>query len=261
MREDLCGVTDNDEVPGSSPGMRTGRKPTAWLPSGRERLFVIEQSEIEKYPRQYVESPGMRTLPGIDNNIMKKEIEATFLSVDKAAVREKLKTTGFKLEIPEYLMRRKTFDFPNVQPGHKKWARVRQESNKTTMTIKDIRGPGINDTYETELIVNDFDTASDFLETCGLKEAALQENMREVWSKENMEVTIDTWPGLNPFIEIESETEEIVRQTSNELGFDFKDALFGSIDFVYEKELGIPKETIITLPEITFSNPPKKNAT
>jgi len=81
-----------------------------------------------------------------------------------------------------------------------------------------------------------------------------------VWERDGAEVTIDTWPGLNPFVEVEAETEELVRKVSGELGFDFTKAGFGSIDIVYEKELGIPANIIIKLPEITFANPPKKNA-
>lgn len=191
---------------------------------------------------------------------MKKEIEATYLSVDKDAVRKKLSTAGFVLQTPEYTMRRKTFDFSRVAPGLNKWGRVRQESDKVTMTVKEVRGSGINDTYEVELVVNDFDTASAFFEACNIPAKAFQENMREVWNRDNVEVTIDTWPGLNPFVEIEAETEEVVREVSKELGFDFEKAVFGSIDIVYEKELGIPAATIIKLPEITFANPPKKNA-
>lgn len=191
---------------------------------------------------------------------MKKEIEATYLSVDKDAVRKKLETAGFELKTSEYTMRRKTFDFSRVAPERNKWGRVRQESDKVTMTVKEIRGSGINDMYEVELVVNDFDTASAFFEACDIPAKALQENMREVWNRDNVEATIDTWPGLNPFVEIEAETEEIVRRVSEELGFDFEKAVFGSIDIVYEKELGIPATTIIKLPEITFANPPKKNA-
>lgn len=192
---------------------------------------------------------------------MKKEIEATYLSVDKDAVRKKLRMTGFALQTPEYTMRRKTFDFSRVAPGRNKWGRVRQESDKVTMTVKEVRGSNINDTYEVELMVNDFDTASIFFEACDIPMKAFQENMREVWVHNNVEVTIDTWPGLNPFVEIEAETEEMVREVSEELGFDFEKAVFGSIDLVYEKELGIPATTIIKLPEITFANPPKKNTT
>ncbi|KKT14568.1 MAG: hypothetical protein UV94_C0011G0011 [Parcubacteria group bacterium GW2011_GWC1_43_30] len=157
-------------------------------------------------------------------------------------------------------MRRKTFDFSRVAPGRNKWGRVRQESEKITMTIKEVRGSGINDTYEVELIVNDFDVATSFFEACDIPAKAFQENMREVWVRDGVEATIDTWPGLNPFVEIEGANEKIVREISSELGFDFEKAVFGSIDLVYEKELGIPAETIVRLPEITFSNPPKKNA-
>ncbi len=191
---------------------------------------------------------------------MKNEIEATYLSVNKDLVREKLKMSGFSLRTPEYMMRRKTFDFSRIAPGRNKWGRVRQEFDKVTMTIKEVRGSGINDTYEVELVVNDFDTASAFFEACDIPTKAFQENRREVWERDGVEITIDTWPGLNPFIEIEARTEDLVRKVSEELGFDFEKAVFGSIDLVYEKELGIPATTIIKLPEITFTNPPNKNA-
>jgi adenylate cyclase class 2 len=191
---------------------------------------------------------------------MKNEIEATFLSVDKDSMRAKLKEASFELKTPEYLMRRKTFDFSRVALGRNKWGRVRQESDRVTMTVKEVRGSGINDTYEIELIVNDFDTAASFFEACDIPAKAFQENMREVWVRDGVGVTIDTWPGLNPFVEIEGKNENIVREVSKELGFDFTKAVFGSIDLVYEKEIGIPAETIIRLPEITFANPPKKNA-
>lgn len=191
---------------------------------------------------------------------MQNEIEATFLSVDKDSIRAKLKESGFDLKIPEYMMRRKTFDFSHIAPGQNKWGRVRQESNKITMAVKEVHGSGINDTYEVELSVNNFDAAASFFEACNIPAKAFQENMREVWVRDGVEITIDTWPGLNPFVEIEGTDEKIVREISGELGFDFKKAVFGSIDTVYEKELGIPADTIIRLQEITFANPPKKNA-
>ncbi len=191
---------------------------------------------------------------------MKNEIEAKFLSINKDSMRIKLKSVGFRLKTPEYMMRRKTFTFPHATPGRKKWGRVRQEANKVTMAVKEIRGSGINDTYEVELTVSDFDMATKLFEVCGIKEQAFQENMREVWTRNGVEVTIDTWPGLNPFMEIEGVSEKIVQELSNELGYDFGKAIFGSIDLVYERELNISSEAIINLPEITFTNPPKKNA-
>jgi adenylate cyclase, class 2 len=187
---------------------------------------------------------------------MKNEIEATFLRIDKDVTRANLKSAGFTLQTPEYTMRRKTFDFSSVAPGVNKWGRVRQESNRVTMTVKEVRGSGINDTYEVELSVNNFEDATAFFEACNIREKASQENMREVWVREAIEVTLDTWPGLKPFIEIEGTNESLVRQAAHDLGLDFKQAVFGSIDLVYEKELGIPAATITRLPQITFENPP-----
>lgn len=174
-------------------------------------------------------------------------------------MRNKLKEVGFELKISEYMMRRKTFDLPMIS-GHKKWGRVRQESDKVTMTIKETHGSSINDTYEIELVVNDFDIATSFFEACGIPVKAFQENMREVWIRDTAKVTIDTWPGLNSFLEIEDTDENVIQKISSELGFDFREAVFGSIDLAYEKELGIPADTIIRLPEITFANPPIKNS-
>ncbi len=190
---------------------------------------------------------------------MKNEIEATFLGINKEDVRKKLRAAGFILKTPEYLMRRKTFDFSHVAPGRNKWGRVRQESDKITMTVKEVAGTGINDTFEAEVIVDDFDAASAVFEACNIPAKSFQENMRELWVKDDVEITIDTWPGLKPFIEIEGNNEEIIKEVAKELGFNFENAMFGSIDLMYEKELGIPAKTIIILPEITFANPPRKN--
>ena len=189
---------------------------------------------------------------------MKNEIEAKFLSVNKELIRIKLRNIGFELKVSEYLMKRKTFDFPKIE-GRKKWGRVRQEANKITMTIKEIIGQGINDTYEIELIVNNFDDACLFLEACGIKAKAFQENLREVWFQNESEVFIDTWPGLDSFIEIESKDEAAVQKISADLDLDYKKAVFGSIDLIYEKVLGISSKEIINLPRITFENFPKKN--
>lgn len=188
---------------------------------------------------------------------MNQEIEATYLNIDKDSVRGKLKAVNFVLKHPEYLMRRKTFDFSRVSPGQNKWGRVRQEADRVTMTIKEIKGSGINDIYELEMIVDDFEKASQMFELCNAPTKAFQENFREVWVRDTAQVTIDTWPGLRPFVEVEAGEEQSVKDISTELGFSFDSAVFGSIDLVYEKELGIPATEIVKLPNITFDNPPK----
>jgi adenylate cyclase class IV len=191
---------------------------------------------------------------------MAKEIEAKFLNIDKDALRARLRAGGFQLIEPEYLMRRKTFDCSLVFPERKMWGRVRREAGRVTMTLKEIIGEGINGMQEFELTVDDFETACAFMQCAGMPIKSSQENTRELWRRADVEVALDTWPGLKPFVEIEAAAEADVRAVSAELGFDFRDALFGGVDIVYEHELGIPADEFTKLPEITFTSPPRHSA-
>ena len=88
----------------------------------------------------------------------------------------------------------------------------------------------------------------------------IQENMREIWKingRESVEVVIDTWPGLNPYVEVEASSEE-VKEISNLLGFDVNKGIAGGTEFIYELKIGIPKSELKKLKEITFDNPPNE---
>jgi adenylate cyclase class 2 len=187
-----------------------------------------------------------------------KELEIKFLNINIEQIRTKLISIGAQLITSEYIMKRKTFDFSKISPNKNKWGRVRQEADKTTMTVKEITGNTIEDVLETEIMVDDFNKACKIFEECGINSKSFQENKREEWEYKNTSITIDTWPGLPTFIEIESNSIDSIKQTSEKLGYDYNYGVFGSIDFVYEKILKIPKEEIIILPEITFQNPPIK---
>ncbi len=130
---------------------------------------------------------------------MDTEFEATFIDIDPALIREKLRGLGAYCLKPETLMRRTVFHPPAGVEG---------------------------------------------------------------WLYDGVEITIDTWPGLEPFVEIEGPSEKAVCKVSSELGLDYAQALFGAVDVVYEKKLGIPPNVInMQTPEITFENPPKKYLT
>lgn len=66
-----------------------------------------------------------------------------------------------------------------------------------------------------------------------------------VWVRGDIEITIDTWPRLNPFVKIEDENEKVVREVSKEPSFGFEESVFGNIDLIYEKELSILAEIFI----------------
>ena len=71
------------------------------------------------------------------------------------------------------------------------------------MTYKCIHNDSIDGVEEHEIIVDDFDVAAKILEKTGLKNTSTQENYREIWKNNEIEICIDTWPGLAPYIEIE----------------------------------------------------------
>jgi len=175
---------------------------------------------------------------------MDTEYEATFPNINKGEIRLKLTKAGAKLVKPEYLMTRLVFDLlPSKRiPGA--WLRVRQEGDKTTMSLKIIKGNKITDQQEICLEVDNFKRAVDFLETIGCPRKAYQESRRELWKLNQTEITIDEWPYLEPFVEIEGSSEKQVKRVSKILDFNYQQALFCSVDTLYHQKYGIPTNII-----------------
>ncbi len=187
---------------------------------------------------------------------MNIEFEAKFLAIDKNSLRQKLASVGAVLVKPEFLMRRVTFNPPLPIKGG--WLRVRDEGDKIFMALKIVDGKSINDQREIELAVNDFDKACKLLERIGAQRKAYQETKRESWQLGKAEITIDTWPGLKPFVEVECPSEAEVKTVAATLGFNWSQAFFGAVDVVYSHELGISADVINNqTPELTFTNYPK----
>ena len=172
------------------------------------------------------------------------EYEATFINVDKEKIREKLKMVGAELVKPEFLQKRVVFDMPDGHAIKGGWLRIRDEGDKTTMSLKVVDGDKIENQKEISLEISDFQKAESLLVATGCQKKAYQENKRELWLLNGVEITLDEWPFLEPFVEIEGKSEELVKKTAQELGFSYKEALFCSIDTLYCKKYGILPEVI-----------------
>ncbi len=186
---------------------------------------------------------------------MEIEYEATFINIDKDEIRSRLKKVGAKMIYPEFLMKRHVWDFPK---GHKifgGWIRVRQESDKVTMSVKIVPDDKhIESQKETCITVSSFKDAKEIIDTIGCEKQAYQESKRELWKIDDVEITIDEWPFLEPFVEIEGPSEEKVKQVSKKLYFDYSKAMFGSVDFQYAKKYGITIDQINkNTPKILFN--------
>ena len=182
---------------------------------------------------------------------MKKEIEAKYFINSKDEIRKALQELKLNLIKPEFLMKRKTFH-SKTEAG---WLRVRNEGDKITMTYKNITGSGIDNVNEIETTVGSFEKASAIINQTSFKETSYQENYREIWQNTEVEIVIDTWPYLQPYIEIEAKNKDIVEKYSSLLGFNLEhDAYFGSVDVLYKKQFNIPKDIFVNIKTITFNN-------
>lgn len=178
---------------------------------------------------------------------METEIEAIFTDVNKDKVRAKLCKLGATLVQPERIQRRKNYD----PPTDKGWVRVRDEGERITLTYKRMDSSSIDGMKEINVIVDDFDKTDSFLQTIGLPVKSYQETKRESWTLDGVEVEIDEWPWLPPFVEIEGESIERVEDTAKKLGFDMKDATYGAVNDLYAQHYDIVREDV-SYTDITF---------
>lgn len=133
--------------------------------------------------------------------------------------------------------------------------RIRDEANKVTVTYK--KSNNTNYAYEVETTVGSFQDALQLFEAIGFSVFSFQESKRETWRYKDVEVVLDEWPWLEPYIEIEGKNEEHIKAAAEELGFAWTDAKFGSVDTAYRFQYGgmTKQDSIGDLAEVRFDKP------
>ncbi len=188
---------------------------------------------------------------------METELEAKFLDIDSHEIREKLLRHGATMIYPERLMRRRNFDFPDrrlYKIGG--WVRVRDEGDRVTLAYKRTVNDGLDGTKELEISVDDFDKITGFLLELGLEQKSYQETKREKWDLDGVEVTIDSWPWVPSFAEIEGKSESALRDAAEKLGLDWGSAMHGGVAPVYCRYYEVTADAINGWPELTFDSKP-----
>lgn len=170
---------------------------------------------------------------------MKTEFEAKYPKINKEKIRKKLKLIGAKLVFSERKFRRVTF-VNSFLKKNKSWIRLRDEGDKVTLAVKSsLDRKSINGMKEFSIEVEDFSKTKKLLESIGLQFDVYAENYREEWRKGNVIFDIDTWPLIEPYLEVEATNEMLVRKAFGMLGFDYKKAVFGPLDEICKKVYGI----------------------
>ena len=183
------------------------------------------------------------------------EYEATFPEVDKEDMRKRLRQVGAELVRPEFVQRRFPFCLPGKDSMNESWLRVRDEGDRVTLSLKSINGERIENQREICLSVSSFDEAGELLELIGCTKRCYQETKRELWRMEGVDITLDEWPFLEPFVEVEGKDEESVRRISEKLGFDYSVALFCTVGKLYRMKYNQHPDEIPGLEKLVFDMP------
>jgi|SRR3989344_1864657 len=184
---------------------------------------------------------------------MRIEYEATFTNIDKDVMRQALQKAGAECLRPKFMQKRSVFYLPSGHEIKGGWLRVRNEGDKITMSLKVVDGDRIENQKEICLTVDSFDEAVQFLVSVGAREKSYQETKRELWRLDRAEITIDEWPFLKPLVEIEADSEMVVRAAAEKLGLDYATARFCAVDTLYAEKYGISEDRINNqTPRIVF---------
>ena len=189
---------------------------------------------------------------------MQTEIEAKFLDVVHGTMRAKLKELGSECVHPDRLMRRKNFDYPDkrLEKSVEGWIRVRDEGDKVTLAYKQLNDRTLHGTKEVSVTVSDFEQTCRFLEAIGLEEQSYQETKRESWKLGDVEIELDEWPWIPPFLEIEAPDEAQLREAAQKLGLELEEAVHGSVEIAYTTVYDVTDQEVDHWKEILFTPVP-----
>lgn len=193
---------------------------------------------------------------------MDTEFEAKFYPIKKEEIRTKLKGAGAKLVLPERKMRRAIVDQRVYSQLRCDYIRVRDEGDVVRLSAKThAKEQGLlEDQKEVDVEVSDYKKTLQIIELMGFKFDKYQETLRETWHLKDIEVVIDTWPGLDTYIEIEGKSKEEVKLAASTLGLDWDSKIITSVVEIYMKLYNLTVDEVLSkLSNITFENDPFKN--
>lgn len=169
-----------------------------------------------------------------------REIELRAFDIDGEAFRETLRSLGaVSLGTKEF--KRAVLDVHPVNPN--KWIRVRTDGVETTWSVKERLSDEANGTFEAEQVVESFEKTLEILAAMGLEPRSVQESRRDAYTLDGAEVSIDRWPQLQEFIEIEAHDEETIHRVAELLGVPAEALTAKSVEQHYLDTLAIDVKT------------------
>lgn len=166
------------------------------------------------------------------------EKEIRILEVDKEDFIKKLLNLGAVLVSEDTIQKRYVYDIDENDKN--KWIRLRTNGHETTLTVKQIIDKhSIAGTDEIEVRVSDFDATDKLLNKMGIFHRNYQENIRTIYKIEDMEISIDTWPLIPTYVEIEGSKEEEIIDLINKFNIEKEKITTLDVCSIYKDIYGI----------------------
>lgn len=150
---------------------------------------------------------------------MAKENEVAILDINRKQVIRRLHELKAR-HVGVYRFKRIEFLLKGDVNGSHSWARVRTDGKETTVTVKETQGKGgFTSTNEHEIKTDNFrETIRIITKLIDPKLIIYFENERDAYLLGNAYITIDKWPRIPAFVEIEAPLMKNVRATYKLLG-------------------------------------------
>lgn len=149
------------------------------------------------------------------------------VDVDVKELKRQLSTHEARF-VEKVLMKRWVFVITQKK-GEESFIRVRTDGKKSFLAYKFRKGEGLRNTNEIETSIGDFDKTALIISKT-VKERHYQENRREIYSYKGLEIDINYWPKVPPFIEIEGNSVRQIYKSINDLKI--KGKLLGNVSMV-----------------------------
>ena len=162
---------------------------------------------------------------------MATEIELKFLDVDVEEMKEKILKIGAKL-VFDTEMESIVFlgDEFSTRDSSKKYLRLRKINDTTLLTFKSPRTDSnmtSRDEHETE--VKDFDATLEILKRLGFNDGVVSKKHRMHYELGNIHFELDTVEGIPTYLEIETTTEEDMKDICKKMNIDISKGKKGTI--------------------------------
>ena len=163
---------------------------------------------------------------------MQTEYEIKILGIDTAKIKVALKDAGFS-EPVVLQFRRYVYELATSDTA---WVRLRTDGTLTTVTYKNFVSNSVDGVQELEIVVDSFEKTHELLTLLGYTYKTYQENKRTLYKNNEVEICIDEWPHIEPYLEIEAGDEATVNTYIQRLNLNDFEKSSEPTSYIYEKQ-------------------------